>query len=149
MISNTMQSDLLRKNTEFELQVRQLLYIDNDAEISTLVRYSLELFAGLYAATTDSQYALNMATTSPWDVIVLEVALEGGLSLYRQLKADPRTRDIPLILLTSWVMPADFKSYGQMAIAGVIAKPFNPVTLGQHIAALLDCRVPDQLNTLN
>jgi CheY-like chemotaxis protein len=132
-----MQAELLREKTELKPQVSQVLYIDDDAEISTLVRYSLELFDGWYAATTDGQYALNVATASPWDVILLEVALEGGLSLYRQLKADPHTRAIPMVLLTSRVMPADLQGYGQMAIAGVIAKPFNPVTLGAQIVDLL------------
>lgn len=133
----TMHAELLREMTDLKPQISQILYIDDDSDISTLVRYSLELFSGWYVATTDGKYALDVATASPWDCIVLELALEGGLSLYRQLKADPRIQDIPMVLLTSKVMPADFKVYSEMAIAGVIAKPFNPVTLGLQIANLL------------
>lgn len=145
-----MQAKLLREKTGLKPQLSQVLYIDDDAEISTLVRYSLELFAGWYAATTDSRYAMEVAAAGPWNVILLENALDHGrgLSLYHQLKADPRTQAIPIILLTSRVMPADYKVYGQMAIAGVIAKPFNPVTLGTHIAGLMDWSDPCQASEL-
>jgi CheY-like chemotaxis protein len=123
---------------------RQVLCIDDDVSVVTVTQYSLELFAGWYVATTDDRYALEIATSGPWDAILLEIGMGygAGLSLYQRLMADPRTQHIPLVLLTSWVMPADYQRYSQMAIAGVIAKPYNPVTLSTHVAVLLDWSVP-------
>ena len=141
-----MLADLQQRQIEVQPSTRQVLCIDDDHSVATVTQYSLELFAGWYVATTDDRYALEMSTSTPWDAILLEIGMGdgAGLSLYHRLLADPRTRHTPIVLLTSWVMPADYQRYRQLAIAGVIAKPYNPVTLGRHIAALLDWSVPAQ-----
>jgi CheY-like chemotaxis protein len=136
------------RQVEIVLPPRQVLCIDDDPSVAVVTQYSLELFNGWYVATTDDRYALELAASTPWDVILLEIGMGygAGLSLYHRLLADPRTRHIPLVLLTSWVMPADYRRYRQLAIAGVIAKPYNPVTLGTDIAALLDWPTPPSLS---
>jgi CheY-like chemotaxis protein len=144
-----MQAELRQRQIEVQPSTRQVLCIEDDHSVAMVTQYSLALFAGWYVATTDDRYALEIATSGPWDAILLEIGMGhgAGLSLYQRLRADPRTQHIPLVLLTSWVMPADYQRYGQMEIAGVIAKPYNPVTLGTQIAALLDWQtLPATLN---
>ncbi len=142
---------LVRPEIGLYSRTKQVLYIDDDPAVAIVTQYSLELFAGWYAATTDARYALDVATSGPWDLILLETGRGDGAgqTLYQQLRADPRTRSIPIILLTSRLMPSDYQRYSQMAIAGVIPKPFNPVTLGTHIAALMDWSLPSPVQTLN
>jgi CheY-like chemotaxis protein len=142
----TMPAALLQEKVDLGFQVRQVLYIDDEPSVAAIVRYSLELFAGWYAATTDKRYALETAANSPWDAILLEIGLDhgAGFALYEQLTADPRTKDIPLVLVTSRVMGVDYQRYSQMAIAGVIAKPFDPLTLGSKVADLLGWADPCQ-----
>ncbi len=53
------------------------------------------------------------------------------------LCANPSTRHIPSVLLTSQLSPRAHTRFQHMAIDGVIAKPFDPVTMGRQIAALL------------
>jgi CheY-like chemotaxis protein len=120
-------------------QPKQVLYIDDDPSVATITKYSLELFADWYAATTDTRYALDRATGEPWDAILLEIGPKNGagFSLYHELTTHPLTRHTPLILLTTRLLPADYRCYDTMAIAGVIAKPYNPLTLGSQIAQLL------------
>jgi CheY-like chemotaxis protein len=117
----------------------QVLYIDDEPSIATLVQCSLESFTRWQVTTATGSQAFEIAKTGTWDILLLEIALysEEGLTLYQQLTTDPSTRQIPLVLLTSKVMPIDFRTYKQMRIAGVIAKPFDPVTLGIQIADLL------------
>lgn len=117
----------------------QVLYIDDEPSIATLVQCSLEAFMGWQVTTATGQQAVEAAKTGTWDILLLEIALYNGegLTVYQQLTTDPSTRRIPLVLLTSKVMPIDFQTYRQMTIAGVIAKPFDPVTLGIQIADLL------------
>lgn len=80
-----------------------------------------------------------LANAEPWDVILLEVALTGlnGLVLLEQLQNNPKTSQIPVILLTSRVMHYELEYYRQFKIAGVIAKPFDLRTLAQRISAKL------------
>lgn len=128
----------LSTNDEPSFSTR-VLYIDDEPSISTIVQCSLESFAGWQVTTATGQQAVEVAKTGTWDILLLEIALYNGegLTVYQQLTTDPSTRQIPLVLLTSKVMPIDFRTYQQMTIAGVIAKPFDPVTLGIQIADLL------------
>lgn len=134
-----MQTELLRAKTDAKHQTRQILYIDDEPSISVLVAYSLQTFAHWQVITADGLQAPDIAKTGSWDTIVLEIALfdGAGVTVYEQLKNSPQTQATPLILLTSKVMPSDLRKYHQMDIVGVIAKPFDPVTLGSQISDLL------------
>ena len=50
---------------------------------------------------------------------------------------NPATQAIPVILLTAKVQPLEQSQYAQLGIAGLIAKPFDPVQIGQQIAHIL------------
>lgn len=116
-------------------KTRRILCIEDEPAMATIVEYSLRLFAQWQPTTATGREALAVAKTQPWDAILLEIGLSGGvgLRLYDQLVHYPS----PLILLTSRVMPSDLRTYQQMDCAGVIAKPFDPVTLGSTMANLL------------
>jgi CheY-like chemotaxis protein len=93
---------------------------------------------------------LEQATAYSWDAIVFEIArFDGkGWELYDQLRMDLKTQTMPLLLLTSKVMRSDYQKYAQMAIAGVIAKPFDPVALGNEIAHLLGWEASSNLSAI-
>lgn len=119
--------------------IKQVLYIDDEAAIAMLVQYSLELLDKWQVTCVTGQQAVEVASNGIWDVILLEIALfdGAGIKLCQQLTTDPRTCRIPLILLTSKVMPVDFREYHRMSITGVIAKPFDPIMLGTQIVNFL------------
>src|SRR4028119_2316144 len=60
-----------------------------------------------------------------------------GFAVYEILQSDPITRSIPIILLTAKVLPSDRAKFAQMAVAGVIAKPIQPITLTEEVAEIL------------
>jgi CheY-like chemotaxis protein len=73
------------------------------------------------------------------NAILLDVSMPGmdGFALYEILQSDPITRSIPVILLTAKVLPSDRAKFAQMAVAGVIAKPIQPITLTEEVAEIL------------
>lgn len=116
----------------------KLLHIDDNPESRLFVQKSLnpELWQ---VSSCGSVQAMARARAELWQVILLEVALTDvdGLSLLKQLQYDPRTQAIPVILLTSRVMHHELEHYYQFKIAGVIAKPFDLLTLAQDIRCKL------------
>jgi CheY-like chemotaxis protein len=60
-----------------------------------------------------------------------------GFAVYEILLSDPITRSIPLILLTAKVLPSDRAKFAQMAVAGVITKPIQPITLTEEVPEIL------------
>ena len=53
------------------------------------------------------------------------------------LRADPATRDIPIIFLTAKMSVRRPREWRSLGLAGVIPKPFDPMTLAADMAALL------------
>jgi len=73
------------------------------------------------------------------DAILLDVMMPGldGPTTVGRLQADPQTRDIPVILLTAKVQPADRERFEALGVAAVLAKPFDPMTLPGQISDAL------------
>ena len=55
----------------------------------------------------------------------------------QRLQALPATRAIPVILLTAKVQASDRARFAQLQVAGVIAKPFDPLRLAAQVAEML------------
>lgn len=124
---------------------KRLLMIDDETCIQTIVKLCLEKMAGWQVTPCSAQQGLQAAREGRWDAIILEIALLGmdGLTLLEQLQTDSQTGAIPVVLLTSRVLPSDYARYHRLPIAGVIAKPFDPKGLGPEIAALLGWQSTD------
>ena len=72
-------------------------------------------------------------------MILLDVMMPGmdGPTTCRHLSQDPRTRDIPVILVTAKVQYRDRQALENLTIAGVIPKPFDPMRLSAEVSAML------------
>lgn len=106
---------------------RRVFVVDDDPHLLELLSLNLQA-DGLDVEPFDRGFAVtDRAAEQAPDVIVLDVMLpdRDGLSVLRELKADARTRDIPVVLLTAkatdaevwegWVAGADY----------YITKPFD------------------------
>jgi CheY-like chemotaxis protein len=72
------------------------------------------------------------------DLVLMDIVMPGldGPSTLKRMRAIPAIQDIPLIFLTARVMPAELKQVLKMGALGVIAKPFDPLKLGDQVFAL-------------
>ena len=80
----------------------RILVVDDDANLRALLRTSFEMAdVAVEEAENATEAAKRVAARHP-DVIVLDVGMPGvdGITFCRGLKSDPRTRDIPVVLLT-------------------------------------------------
>lgn len=119
---------------------RRILIIDDEERIREVVRACLEDLAGWQALTAASgMEGLQVAIAESPDLILLDVSMPNmnGFQFSEQLQQSESLRQLPIILLTAKVLAGDRKSFTQMQIAGVITKPFNPLTLCQQIAELM------------
>jgi CheY-like chemotaxis protein len=119
---------------------KRVLIVDDEQDIREVVQISLEEFAGWTTNTAQSgQEGLLKAKDELWDAILLDVSMPDmdGFDVFEQLQADPATRSIPVVLLTAKVLPSDRRRFAEMGIAGVIMKPFDPVTVWQQLAEIL------------
>jgi CheY-like chemotaxis protein len=80
---------------------------------------------------TDSSSALEAVTSLNPRLILMDIQLPGmdGLELTRRLKADPATKDIPIVATTAYAMAGDEAKARQAGCDGYLAKPIDVLAL--------------------
>lgn len=119
---------------------RTLLLIDDDDDIREIAQLSLELGAGWNVLTAASgAEGLAIAREKHPDAILLDVmmpVLDGPATLAK-LREDATTRSIPVVFLTAKARPAERDRLAGLDVAGVLAKPFDPMTLADQLQTAL------------
>ncbi|HEY1956864.1 MAG TPA: response regulator [Polyangiaceae bacterium] len=118
--------------------MEKILIVDDEPDILRLVEVILEStreWAVLCAS--DGDQALEVARRERPYAILLDGRMPGGggLVTLQRLRGEPNTRDTPVILMTA--LAPDDGDKPPPGFAGVIAKPFDPLTLPDQIRAIL------------
>jgi CheY-like chemotaxis protein len=120
---------------------RDVLLVDDDAQIREVVQLTLEVVGGwtvrLAAGGAD---AIAQVRQHPPDVILLDLMMPGmdGPATLDRLRSTLPEQDVPVILLSAKVQERhDDRHAAEFGVAGVIAKPFDPITLPDRISAIL------------
>jgi CheY-like chemotaxis protein len=120
---------------------KRVLIIDDDPGIRQIVQISLKAIAGWEVlAAASGQQGIAIAVTEQPNVILLDVMMPGmdGITTFQQIRANPDLQWIPIILLTAKAQPNDHRQFTNLAIAGVITKPFKAPDLVKQMKALLN-----------
>ncbi|HVH13127.1 MAG TPA: response regulator [Longimicrobium sp.] len=119
---------------------RKILLVDDEDDIREVAQMSLEMTAGWEVVTAPSGAdALRTAAAERPDAILLDVMMPGmdGPATARALRAEPDTAEIPIILLTAKVQAADRRRFDDLGVAGILAKPFDPIALADQVREVL------------
>jgi CheY-like chemotaxis protein len=123
------------------MSMKRILVVDNEDYIQEATQMCLETMAGWEVVTASSgrEGLLKAAAEQP-DAILLDFMMPemDGLMTFQQLQANPLTQAIPVVLLTGDLQSADSQNCRELGIKAMIAKPFDPMTLAQQIANLLE-----------
>jgi CheY-like chemotaxis protein len=120
--------------------MKRILIVDDDPDIREVTRVAFQVFTPWDVTLADSgTAALEILEKETFDAILLDVSMPDmdGFSVFDRLQADPRTRSLPVILLTAKVLAGDRQRFAEMEIAGMIAKPFDPLALPTRVATIL------------
>ncbi len=120
---------------------RRVLLIDDEEDIRDVATITLELTGGWEIASADSgRIGLALARDFHPDAILLDVMMPDmdGPATLAALQSDEVTKDIPVIFLTAKVQPADHRRFTGLGVRGVIAKPFDPMTLASRVGEILE-----------
>lgn len=119
---------------------KSILLIDDEKRLSSVIQMCLQKLGGWQVFTAESgREGLSKAESEKPDAILLDLMMPDmdGMAVLRELQANPNTAEIPVILLTAKVRSESKNEYAQLKIAGVIAKPFDPLTLASQVAQTL------------
>ncbi|MGZ7030383.1 MAG: response regulator [Thermoanaerobaculia bacterium] len=119
---------------------KHMLIIDDEDHIREVASLSLEMTEGWKVTTADCGAAgIELARSERPDAILLDVMMPemDGPSTLRALQLDEATKGIAVIFLTAKVQAADRRKFLDLGVQGIIAKPFDPMTLGRQIREAL------------
>jgi two-component system phosphate regulon response regulator PhoB len=116
-----------------------VLVVDDERDILELVKYNLDKEGYQVTVVTTGEDALAAARTKLPDIVILDLMLPGvdGLEVCRRLKADPKTRTIPIVMLTAKGDEADVVTGLELGASDYVTKPFSPRVLTARIKAVL------------
>lgn len=122
------------------MQITNVLLVDDDPSIMMIAETSLKQVGKWNVTTANSgAKALEIGVNCQPDVILLDVMMPGmdGPATFRRLRQYEHLSDTPVIFVTAKVHQNEVESYRALGAAGVITKPFDPLTLPSDIEKLV------------
>lgn len=119
---------------------RKVLLADDDAGLRRLVGTTLGSDDFDLLQATDGDEALEVARRELPDLILLDVNMPrlNGFEVCRQLKADPATAGIKVVMLTARANESDRVQGREAGADEYFVKPFSPVQLLDKVYSLLE-----------
>src|SRR5260370_39119324 len=116
-----------------------VLVVEDEPQIKELGAVNLQHFGHEVLRASSAEEAEAAIRVALPDVLVLDWMLpaESGLSLARRLRADARTRDLPILMLTARAMEQDKISGLEAGADDYLTKPLSPKELAARIKAEL------------
>src|SRR5262245_17004625 len=117
----------------------RVLVVDDEKDILELVRYHAQKEGFECLPARDGATALRLAREHRPDVVILDLMLPGldGLEVCRQLRQDPATRRLPIIMLTAKAEEVDRVVGLELGADDYVVKPFSPRELMARVRAVL------------
>ena len=118
----------------------RVLIVDDNEMFIEMASYILTAAAYAVESAADAQQALETIASSPPDLILMDVQMPvmDGIALTKQLKADPRTRQIPIVAFTAFALKGDAKMLQDAGFDGYIGKPLDVMTLAAEVGFWLE-----------
>ncbi|NEX62327.1 response regulator [Noviherbaspirillum sp. 17J57-3] len=124
--------------------LKTILYVEDDADIRAVAKIALEIVGGfsLHVCSGGSEAVSAIEQGIRPDLVLLDVMMPGmdGPTTLKALRAFGELASTPVIFMTAKVQPREVEQYQAMGAIGVIAKPFNPMTLAQQVRKLWEDR---------
>jgi two-component system phosphate regulon response regulator PhoB len=117
----------------------RILVVDDEEDILELVRFHLAREGYQLTLAATGEEALKRAKLETFDLVVLDLMLPGldGLEVAKALKADARTKSLPIVMLTAKGEDADVVSGLEIGADDYVTKPFSPRVLTARVKAVL------------
>jgi len=118
---------------------RSVVYVDDDEHIRQIASLALSLNQEISVETCDSgEAALALLPRLMPEFILLDVMMPGldGPATLARIRANPLLSHIPVAFMTAKAMPQDSGVFQALGAVGLIAKPFDPMTLASQVSEL-------------
>jgi CheY-like chemotaxis protein len=119
-----------------------ILVIEDNAVSRELMVHMLEVADREALGAPDGEQGLALARSRRPDLVLCDIELPGidGFEVLRRLRADPDTRNIPVLAVTSFSMLGNRERALAAGFDGFIAKPIIFSTFAEEIDSVIGAR---------
>ena len=121
------------------MSLHKITYVEDEPDIREIARIALEEIGGFELDICGSgPEALQRSGGFQPDMFLLDVMMPGmdGMETFRVLRGMPEFASTPIAFMTAKVQDHEIRRYRDLGVAGVIVKPFDPVTLADSVRRL-------------
>ena len=117
-----------------------VLVVDDDPVILKLLEVNFEMEGFTVISAKDGQDGIDTARSARPDLVISDIMMprKSGLELVAELKGDPDTKQIPIILLSAKAQNADERAGLEAGADDYVTKPFEPLDLVDRVNRLLE-----------
>jgi len=117
-----------------------VLVVDDDPVIQRLLQVNFELEGIDVTIAVDGEEGLAAAKASPPDVVISDIMMPklNGLELLAAMRATPKLKDLPIILLSAKAQVADVQRGMELGADDYVTKPFDPLELIDRVYKVLN-----------
>lgn len=118
-----------------------VLVVEDNALNLKLIRAVLEHAGFTVVVATSGEEGVDMATRGGLDLVLMDLQLPGidGTEAMRRIRAHPGSRELPVVAVTAFAMPADREQVSSAGFDGYIEKPIStralPEIVRRHVRA--------------
>ncbi len=118
---------------------RKILLVEDDADIAFTIKLNLEKEGYRVEHIDNGQEALLAAQQSSCDFLILDLNLPDldGFTICRELRRDPLTKNLPILMLTARTAERDRVTGLELGADDYLTKPFSPRELVARVGAIL------------
>lgn len=123
------------------MAIAKILLAEDEEDIQKVARMSLKFHGKVEVVVAgNGEECLQLAEREKPDVILLDAMMPklDGYETCRRLKANPSTKNIPVIFLTAKAQEYEMRRGLSLGAIGYLTKPFDPSTLHQKIVELVE-----------
>lgn len=118
------------------MTLQRILLVEDEPDIRAVAEIALESVGGFSVRLcADGMAALDALAEFAPDLVMLDVMMPGmdGPATLVELRKLPEGANVPVIFMTAKVQQAEIDGYRMLGAAGVIPKPFDPMTLAERV----------------
>jgi CheY-like chemotaxis protein len=120
------------------MELRTILLAEDDPHIRRVSEVALRRDGFEVFSVADGLHALQALEERPFDLVVLDGMMPAldGVEVCRRIKENPRTQNVPVVLLSARSLVADEQAGRSAGAVGYIRKPFDALGLGTELRRL-------------
>ncbi|MGC8490178.1 MAG: response regulator [Syntrophobacteraceae bacterium] len=117
----------------------KILVVEDDEDIAQLLALTMKKAGFEVAVSENGQEALHLIRRHPPDLLLLDLMIPGvdGFEVCREIKRDPRTAEVPVLILTARGEEIDRIIGLELGADDYVVKPFSPRELLLRVRAIL------------